>query len=75
MSIKGLLSLLLSAITSFSALSLRAQNWIYPLPPSETERMYEKHVRIQRLPPVAITHADAYRIRTQKPAIPRRQHK
>lgn len=38
----------------------------FPLSQSEIEK-YESRVRMQRLPNVAITHADAYQIRTQQP--------
>lgn len=38
----------------------------FPLSQSEIEK-YESRVRMQRLPNVDITHADAYRIKTQQP--------
>ena len=46
--------------------SLQAQNIDFPLSQSEIEK-YESRIRMQRLPDVAITHADAYRIKTQQP--------
>lgn len=46
---------------------LKAQDFDFPLSQSEIEK-YESRVRIQRLPDVPITHPDAYKIRTQKPA-------
>lgn len=45
---------------------LQAQDIDFPLLPSEIEK-YESRIRIQRLPAVAITHADAYKIRTRQP--------
>lgn len=39
---------------------LQAQDIDFPLLPSEIEK-YESRIRIQRLPAVAITHADAYK--------------
>lgn len=46
--------------------SLQAQDIDFPLSQSEIEK-YESRVRMQRLSDVDITHADAYRIKTQQP--------
>ena len=45
---------------------LQAQDIDFPLSLSEIEK-YESRIRIQRLPAVTITHADAYKIRTRQP--------
>lgn len=60
---------LISLIVFMSTLlpELKAQDIDFPLSQSEIEK-YESRVRIQRLPDVPITHPDAYKIRTQKPA-------
>lgn len=47
-------------------LSLQAGDIDFPSSQSEIEK-YESRVRMQRLPDVNITHADAYRIETQQP--------
>ena len=47
-------------------LIMDAQDIDFPLSQSEIEK-YENRVNLQRLPDVAITHPDAYKIRTQKP--------
>lgn len=54
------------AIGLLAVSSLQAQDIDFPLSQSEIEK-YESCVRMQRLPDVAITHADAYRIKTQQP--------
>lgn len=54
---------------SFCPLIMNAQDIDFPLSQSEIEK-YESRVCIQRLPDVAITHPDAYKIRTQKPVYP-----
>lgn len=46
---------------------LKAQDIDFPISLSEIEK-YENRVPMQRLPDVAITHPDAYKIRTQQPA-------
>lgn len=53
-------------LLSVYPLIMDAQDIDFPLSLSEIER-YESRVHIQRLPDVAITHPDAYKIRTQKP--------
>ena len=60
------IKVLLSAISLLAFLPLQAQDIDFPLSQSEIEK-YESRVRIQRLPDVNITHADAYRIKTQQP--------
>lgn len=47
------------------SLKLNAQDIDFPLSQSEIEK-YESRVHIQRLPNVAVTHPDAYKIRTQQ---------
>lgn len=56
----------LFAFLSVCPLIMDAQDIDFPLSQSEIEK-YENRVRIQRLPDVAITHPDVYKIRTQKP--------
>ncbi len=58
--------LYLFVILSVWSLKLHAQDIDFPLPQSEIEK-YENRVHIQRLPNVAITHPDAYKICTQQP--------
>lgn len=60
------IKVLLSAISLLAFLPLQAQDIDFPLSQSEIEK-YESRVRMQRLPDVNITHADAYRIETQQP--------
>lgn len=47
------------------SLKLNAQDIDFPLSQAEIEK-YESRVHIQRLPNVAVTHPDAYKIRTQQ---------
>lgn len=56
----------LFVLLSVWTLNLKAQDIDFPLSQSEIEK-YESRVRIQRLPNVAVTHPDAYKIRTQQP--------
>lgn len=56
----------LFVLLSVWTLKLKAQDIDFPLSQSEIEK-YESRVRIQRLPNVAVTHPDAYKIRTQQP--------
>lgn len=58
-------ALLSAACCSLLVISLQAQDIDFPLSQSEIEK-YENRVRMQRLPDVAITHADAYQIRTEQ---------
>ena len=51
---------------SVLSLKLNAQDIDFPLSQSDIEK-YESRVRMQRFPDVAITYADAYRIKTQQP--------
>ena len=53
-------------ISLFILLVTQAQDIDFPLSLSEIEK-YESRIRIQRLPAVTITHADAYKIRTRQP--------
>lgn len=48
------------------SLKLNAQDIDFPLSQAEIEK-YENRVHIQRLPNVAVTHPDAYKICTQQP--------
>lgn len=56
----------LFVLLSVWTLKLKAQDIDFPLSQSEIEK-YESRVRIQRFPNVAVTHPDAYKIRTQQP--------
>ena len=60
------MKVLLSVISLLAFLPLQSQDIDFPLSQSEIEK-YESRIRIQRLSDVNITHADAYRIKTQQP--------
>ena len=60
------MKVLLSVISLLAFLPLQSQDIDFPLSQSEIEK-YESRVRMQRLPDVNITHADAYRIETRQP--------
>ena len=62
-------SIQVSMAENDTILSLQAGDIDSPLSQSEIEK-YESRVRMQRLPDVNITHADAYRIETQQPVYP-----
>lgn len=56
----------LSMLLSVWSLKLNAQDIDFPLSQAEIEK-YESRVHIRRLPNVAVTHPNAYRIRTHQP--------
>lgn len=59
----------LFTLLSVGQLTLKAQDIDFPLSQSEIEK-YESRVHIRRLPNVAVTHPDAYKIRTRQPVYP-----
>lgn len=62
-------SFYLFVLLSIWSLKLNAQYINPPLSQAEIEK-YESRVHIQRLPDVAVTHPDAYKIRTQQNVYP-----